>query len=216
MRFCIKFIPILTCVVLNTSCGKNEGDCSGVGIDDCNEKEQIQESFLLKGSVVGAFEVVVDGNQYEDIETFYSEEIARLQDMANESGYFNHTVVLDAEVGFKDLTNDMSVFVAPVQNRGYASKTKVSGDDTFTVKFPSEAAGDVYQIRATKRINLIITEKDTLETLIWCYNFSAVDSEVSYEQINKPVVLSSFETKLTKYSCEAKQNTGISIPKTGE
>lgn len=228
MRYLISILAMLAVY----SCGdmQKEKTCQE-DVTKCPKVEAIkaEQYFYLNGSVVGAFEIEVDGQPYADIETFYSEENAKLNQKVIQAGYKGYTAQLDGKLGFRDLTNGMAVFVAPNDRRGYAAKTVVSSNDTFSLRFPEAAAHDVYKVKATKRINVKLTKPikknddkdssvslaDTAETEVklLCYNFSAIDVAVSYEEVNKPVILSSFETKLTDYACEdVKPSETLQIP----
>lgn len=171
-----------------------------------------EEAFLIEGSVVGAFEVEVDGIAYADIEDFYAQESARLPEKIESLGYEGYEVTFEAEIGYTDLTRGMTVFLAPEENRGYAAKTHVKSDDTFQFKLPNEAAGDVYRVKAVKRISVLISSES--EQRRFCYNFAAVERDISYEDIDKPIVLTSFETRITDYKCEMadRLNDGLVIP----
>lgn len=198
------------------ACGMDKEKTCQEDASKCEKVEPLETSspyFTLSGSVVGAFDIEVDGQGYADIEAFFSEENARLTARIVQAGYVGYTAKLEGKIGFKDLTSGMTVFVAPQDNRGYAARTVVLSNDTFSIRFPEDAAYDVYKVKATKRINVKLTKlsEDAIEnenalelvdTKLLCYNFSAIDVAVSYEEVNEPIVLNSFETKLTEYACE--------------
>lgn len=192
------------------ACGKDDKDDCKVN-SECDLKKM--QPFSIQGSISGAFDVKVDGKRYDDIESFYSSELDRLPAKLEKAGYKDYSPDLQAELGFKDLTENMDVFIAPMENRGYASKTSVGKDNTFKFRMPAEAAGDVYQFRAVKRIALVLS-KSGAEDLTFCYNFSASETEVPYEKTDKPVVLSEFDTKITEYDCDSAKDKedGIDIP----
>lgn len=210
MRNLIASILIVFVVV---SCG-SASDCK---YDDSQDKcssdlKQVPQT-ELKGSIMGAFEVEVDGSKYDDIESFYSEEIKALPAKLIASGYVDYSFKLDAEIGFKDLTNGMVVFIAPKSGRGYAGKAYLNGNDTFNIDLPAGSKDEVYQIRAVKRISLVLTSNADQSVKNLCYNFSAVESEISFDETDKPVVINSFETKITDYDCDTTSKTdGVEIP----
>lgn len=215
MRFLNVILLAALAYALN-ACGT---DCSGNSQQYQNEcqkdpdtEQQPKQYFTIQGAVVGAFDVEVDGQSYSDIESFYTEERERLPLKIEDAGYYGYDVDLQAKLGFRDLTNGMSVYVSSSEKRGYAARSVVQEDDTFLIRFPEDAAGDTYKIRAIKRISIVLSNKE--ETLTFCYNFSALDTNVLYDEVDKPVVLSSFKTNITSYECPENQTgDNLHIPK---
>jgi hypothetical protein len=168
-------------------------------------------SFVISGYVLNAFEVTVDGEVYQDLEDFYTRETGRLSQRVRDAGYDETwTARFEAEVGFADLWNGMSVYIAPVQKRGYQARTYVDSNGGFSALFPPKAADDEYRIRANKRISVTISNGS--ETKMLCYNFSAIEKSARFSDKDKPVVLDSFRTTLTSYECRADEESGIIVP----
>jgi hypothetical protein len=199
LRYCFFLVFLV-------SCGTGEGTC---GLDaECAAQKQAQkdaaagmvQDFVIRGSVNSAFALTVDGQDYDDIESYFTAESARLPSKVKDAGYEGYTVRFDAAIGFNDLTQGMTVYIAGKEKRGYQTKTLIAKNDTFAAKLPAEAAGDVYQIKANKRIGIILTKGSEIKK--FCYNFAAVDLEVPYEMVDDPIILSNFKSSLTTYECQ--------------
>lgn len=198
----IKYLFLL---MFLTACGSDKDsfcelntECSAL---KASEKALAEaQDFVIRGSVNSAFALTVDGKDYSDIEEYFTAESGNLQDKVSDAGYKGYKVRFDAAIGFNDLTQGMTVYIAAKEKRGYQTKTLIAKNDTFAAKLPKEASGDVYQIKANKRISLILTKGNEIKK--FCYNFAAVDLEVPYEAVDSPIILSSFKTSLTTYECQ--------------
>jgi len=189
--------------------------CGAAKLDPSQLKQDPKDPqpFVLAGSVTSAFQVTVDGAKYPDLESYYTHEITQLSAQAAAAGYPGYDAAFEAEVGYTDLANGMLVFVSPETNRGYSGQTTVDSDGTFSIPFPAEAAGDTYQVKATKRIGLTLTNpKDPQDTKNFCWNFNAQDLSVKYSDKDKPIVLNTFVSVITAYKCQA-GNSVMTIPK---
>lgn len=173
--------------------------CASATKDESSGQKVDGESFILRGSITSAFVVNVDGHEYGDMEEYFTAENALLPAMVKDAGYDGFEARFDAAIGFRDLSVGMTVYVQPQANRGYANKTVVAQNETFAVVLPAEAAGDVYQVRAVKRIAVVLTKGQEIKK--FCYNFSAIDLEVPYAEKDKPIVLDNFKSSLTTYEC---------------
>ena len=167
------------------------------------------DSLYLRGSVSSGFDITVDGINYQDSESYYTEQIDKLEQEKIFEGYEGYTLTFDAEVGLTDLKNGMTVFAEAMGNEGYASETIIVADGTFKMEFPQDAGGD-YKIRANKRIGVILS--NGIETIYWCWNFSAND-QMTLRPDSRPIILKQFETRLTKYQCKGRKSNSLSIPK---
>jgi hypothetical protein len=206
-----NILILITITLVLSACGEEEKDCDKD--NSCPYEEPEKESFLISGSVISAFTIRVDGKKYLDIEDFYSQEISRLPAKIEAAGHFGYEVALEGELGYSDLINGMQVFLAPKKNRGYAAQSEVYEDASFEFELPKEAAGDVYKLKATKRIALVLSNE--LEEKRFCYNFSANETSVKYDELDLPVVLDHFETSITAYDCTKDEN-GMIIPTADE
>lgn len=171
----------------------------------------------ISGSISGAFDVIVDGESYSDIEAYYSAEIDALPARIEALGYADYSVKLDAKIGFKDLTNNMMVFISPASGRdGYATKGYVGSDDKFNFVLPAYAPDSSYRVKAVKRIALILTSETEVKK--FCFNFKTVEAQADLiEGKSSPVVLNKFESSLTQYDCDqADAKDGITPPKVKE
>lgn len=169
------------------------------------------KSVTLRGYVSSAFDLTVDGQHFTDSEDFYTQQLDKLTAEA-EADYAGWNLSFDAEIGLEDLKYNMRVFVASVNSRGFAGESWVDENGQFSLEFP-DAGESTYKIRATKRITLILTEPETDKEVRWCYNFSAVEQPVSLNpKDNRPIILSTFVTGLTKYECVNENSGGITIP----
>ena len=193
--------------------------CGGITYTDSAAKaSQTPDTQVLKGYVSSAFDITVDGENYKDSEDFYSKEIDTLQTQADAAGYADWALTFDAKIGLDDLRDGMKVFVISSSVKGYAAQVGVDAGGRFNVTFPATENAK-YQIRAVKRINVILKNPDTTATnkkVVWCYNFSAnaQDVEMGSATGETPIILNTFTTELTKYECSNSQTTGISIPAT--
>ena len=180
---------------------------------DNNSDEQSETTILFEGFVSNAFEATIDEIQYEDLEDFNTHEMDKLPEKINEAGFSDsYEVKFDAEIGFKDLWNSMIVYITPVTNRGYQSSSFVGHNGNFSLLLPKKSLDNEYKVRANKRIVIILSNEQ--ETLRLCYNFSATDKAVMSSDKEKPVILSEFTTKITKYGCERSTNSSMFIPAT--
>lgn len=156
---------------------------------------------------VSPINIMVDGVSYVDSEDFYTQEVDRLTEKVKEQ-YPEHKLYFDAEIGLRDLKRDLSVFLVAT-NEGRADETMVNGKGQFSFELPSKSdLKQTYLLRAYKRIGLRLQKGN--ETISWCYNLSA-EREVMIET-DKSLILREFSTKLTKYQCNTKKDSGISLP----
>lgn len=210
---------ILVVAMFLASCGQMSNCKSGEeknNIGECKSELADNKSSVrsISGSLSGAFDVIVDGNSYSDIEAYYSSEIEALPARIEALGYKDYSVKLDAKIGFKDLTNNMMVFISPVSNRdGYATKGYVGSDDKFNFVLPAFAPDASYRVKAVKRIALILTSETEVKK--FCFNFKTVEVKADLvDGKSSPVVLNQFESELTQYDCaQAESKEGITPPK---
>jgi hypothetical protein len=165
----------------------------------------------FSGFIGGAFPISVDGVNYDDSEDFFTQESARLPEKVAAAGYNSEwSVRFDAAIGFSDLRANMVVYIAPNARKGYQGEGTVGSAGAFNISLPKEAVDTVYQVRAVKRIHVVLTKGD--ETKRFCYNFSAVDKSVNFSDREKPIILDSFATKITTYACASSTSGGITVP----
>jgi hypothetical protein len=163
------------------------------------------------GYVVSAFAVSVDGEQYADLESFYTKELDRLPARMEKAGYdSSFKFDFDAEVGFSDLYNRMTVYLLAQGSNGYQAKTFVNEQGGFKTFLPKTEMDLDYKIRANKRIRIIVT-KDS-ERKIFCYNFSAKETSAHFNGELSPVILDDFATDITAYDCQDDNSSGVVIP----
>lgn len=209
-----KFLHVILSMLL-CSCGQLPDDKSQVDCEKdasnqaCSEEKQVG-LVSISGSISGAFDVIVDGEHYNDIEAYYSAEIERLGERVSEAGYEDYSSELDAKLGFKDLTRDMMVYLSPANGRGTAAKAYVNYDDSFFFRLPSMTADGTYRLKAVKRISIVLTKDDEIKK--FCFNFSAQAEVELIESKAEPIVLTDFESSVTKYSCEQAEKSGLDIP----
>lgn len=218
-RFKNSSLTALVCLSVTVSaCGKMPLADSSTESSPGDNKGEIPQGetgsgVAFTGSVVSAFEVVVDGAPYRDMEDFYTAEAGRLAKKISDAGYAGASNVrFDAELGFLDLWRQMTVFVIAEGTEGYMSNGLVSNNGSFSVSLPEDAAGDSYKVRANKRIKVLFTYENMAKT--FCYNFSAVQQNVSLAARAKPILLSRFESSLTAYDCpESTEASELQVPK---
>ncbi len=157
---------------------------------------------------ISPIKITVNSIEYKDSEDFYTKELTKLRGEI-ERDYPGYQLHFNADIGFKNFKHNMYIFVAPVAAQGVASETYVDSQGKFTFKF-SEAINiyDMYNLRATKRISLTISNESADDIIHWCYNLHA-DHETTLDK--SPILLRNFTTTVTQYQCE--NSTGIVIPK---
>jgi hypothetical protein len=170
---------------------------------------------VFRGYVNSAFELTVDGEKYNDMEDFYTKELARLPNKVLAAGYDSSwKPMFDARIGMNDLWQDMKVFISPVTKRGYQGEGTVGRAGSFSITLPPSALDSEYKVRAVKRITVVLTKEN--EKIRICYNFSGSEKSVSFSDREKPIVLDAFVSAITAYECQVAE-TGIKIPtKPGE
>jgi len=207
-------LAILT-VILNTACGQMTNDKSQIDCAKDSSKAECPKEKLglisVTGSVSGAFDVSVDGEHYRDIEAYYTAEVDRLAKRIADAGYKGYDAEFDAKLGFKDLTQGMTVFLAASDGHGAAGRAYLGSDDTFFFRLPSDTSDGQYRLKAVKRISIKLT-KDS-EVKRFCFNFAASAEVEIVDRKSEPVILSTFESSLTKYECSQISDEGLSIPK---
>lgn len=187
----------------------------GAQLEDVNAKakadgtENDGSAIKFQGYLMSAFDISVDGKQYDDSEDFYTQKVDELEEQKAEAGYGDYTVKFEASIGLDDIKQGMKVYVVPSESRGYAAETVIDYDGTFKVDFPAEAQDGSVKVRANKRVNVKLSKGK--ETVYWCYNFSAKEIGTKVDKNGKPIILDKFFTKLTKYKCQ-ESTSGITIP----
>lgn len=170
-------------------------------------------SLAFTGYVNGVFEVVVDGASYADLEDFYSQELDKLPEKVAAAGYGDdYTIHFDAQVGYQDFWRNMDVWIAPDTKRGYQGHSRLDSNGKFAITLPGAAADKSYKVKASKRINILLTRR--AEQVKLCYNFTAREQDVSLEAAADPIILATFTTEVTKYNCD-QVTRGLAIPKSG-
>jgi len=168
-------------------------------------------STTFQGYVGGAFAVTVDGTPYADMEDFYTKEQAALPEKVQQAGYDSSwTARFEAQLGLADLWNGMTVYVSPQGNQGYQGQTSVEQSGSFAITLPPEAVGQTYQVRANKRIGILLTRGAQQVSL--CYNFSAVQQSVPFTTTSLPIVLTTFTSTITSYDCDLAAQSGLPVP----
>lgn len=174
------------------------------------------QSKTFLGFVANAFDVTVDGVAYKDLEDFYTKEMDALPAKVQAAGYdTSYKITFDASIGFSDLWYGMQVYILSNSEHGYQGQAAVARNGSFTIDLPTAALNDSYKVRANKRIRVILTNGADTQTL--CYNFSAREKSVPFEETGKPIILDTFDTTLTKYDCPSNENSdGLIVPKNTE
>ena len=205
---CGQFTSVSTFVPHGGSSSKDTASSGHAPIDT---PPKGVETLDFQGYVLNAFGVTVDGQPYSDLEAYYTSELARLPALAKAAGYdSSYSIAFDANVGFADLWTEMTVYIAPSSNHGYQGGSQVDANGKFSVQLPANAVDANYQVRANKRIGVVITKGS--ETHNVCYNFSAENLSVPFTAGAQPIILRSFSSSLTAYDCVSESNQGLSIP----
>jgi hypothetical protein len=212
---------LITTLVCLPACGEEEPSTKGENefsevTNNIEENSSTGSSdqgpgITFRGYVAGAFELTVDSVKYQDMEDFYTQELTRLPGRVYAAGYDeSYDVTLAAEVGLSDLWHHMTVYMAPVEQRGYQGEAKVEKGGEFSISLPIDATSASYQVRANKRIAVLLRQGS--EQISICYNFLALDKSVLFDEKEKPIILDKFETRITKYACDAEAESGLEIP----
>ncbi|MFK7823585.1 MAG: hypothetical protein AB8G05_05485 [Oligoflexales bacterium] len=211
----MRYLIIAT--ILLSACGDDleQSSSSSSEINEFSQAVSVEESeegeLLFEGYISNAFEVSVDGLPYDDLEDFYTQESENLKEKVIAAGYDeSYEVFFDAEIGFKDLWQNMTVYISSVQNRGYQREAYVGHNGDFSIALPTKAEDSEYKVRANKRIGVILSNEH--ETIRICYNFSAIDKSVLLSEKEQPIILNEFQSKITNYACEKSENSAIEIP----
>jgi hypothetical protein len=202
-----------------SSCGDDDSSSSSLNGEILPDEAQVDENgnavfpdgIEFKGYVASAFELTVDGVTYQDMEDFYTQERERLQEKVIAAGYEDDwEAAFNAEIGLTDLWHNMTVFIAPVDKRGYQGESFVSRGGEFSISLPQDASAAEYKVRANKRISVVLRRGD--EQIEICYNFLALDKSVLFDEKEKPIILDQFESRITKYSCQSESGSGVVVP----
>jgi hypothetical protein len=103
----------------------------------------------------------------------------------------------------------MRVYLSPSSRTGFQGTATVDRSGGFKVDLPKAALDSRYKVKATKRINITLT--NGADTIKICYNFAAVDRSVLFSERENPIILDSFVTTITAYEC-ALENGGLTLP----
>jgi len=218
MAMCVR--PKVKSVLFAAATGLSLLGCGNVFMnsdsDSASEEEPVvpTEPKTFEGFIGGVFEVTVDNQKYLDMEDFYTQEVAKLPTKVAAAGYDpSWTASFDAEVGLSDLWRSMTVYISPTDNQGYQGQTYVESNGGFSITLPPAALNKVYRIRANKRIGITLTRGELVKKL--CYNFSAVEMSAPFDDASLPIIIQTFVTTITAYSCnESSGSTGVKIPPT--
>lgn len=164
--------------------------------------DDTQNSYL-KGAVTPAFELTVDGESYRDSEDFYTAELERLPSKIEAAGIdlTGLEVRFAAKVGLTDLPKGMTVHAIAQGIQGTAGMASVRSDGTFAIPLPKTKEPLTVQVRATKRISIELVRGQKVEKK-FCYTLSAQKSGLKATEF---LVLSDFQTSLTKYECSTNE-----------
>lgn len=162
----------------------------------------------IKGAIVSAFEMQVDGSSYQDSEDFYTKELAILKSQMTQKGYKGYTINFDAQIGLENMANGMEVYAESTTGQGFAGQTQVDQQGQFELAVPASDEQESFQLRAVKRINILLESPDLKTSVTWCYNFSGTAPTAN---LNSSVIVSTFTTEVTSYACSAEQGA-LSLP----
>ncbi len=215
----ISSLITVSWISLLTACGdtsSQDGAASTPAQAPQPSEDETSQSKTFLGFVANAFDVTVDGVAYKDLEDFYTKEMDALPAKVQAAGYdSSYKITFDASIGFSDLWYGMQVYILSNSDHGYQGQAAVGRNGSFTIDLPTAALNDSYKVRANKRIRVILSNGSDTQTL--CYNFSAREKSVPFEETSKPIILDSFDSSLTKYDCPTNENKdGLNVPKNTE
>ena len=189
-------------------CGVDESKLQQQKAQEENKQQSLTSSdeFFAVDGYVSPINISVNNQQYKDSEDFYTKEVDRLTESVHQK-YPGYSLYFDADVGLQDFKQGLSVFLVASNDSGVASESSVDSRGKFTFNLPSNVEKqDLYTLRASKRIGLrLVKDQDVIS---WCYNLFA-EKEVSLD--GKSVILRNFETNITSYKCEQKEEQ-ITVP----
>lgn len=192
--------------LLLAGCGDKGFQFSAGQLED-KVDEAISAVSHLKGSAQYAFNLSVDGQEFTDIEDYYTQQVDLLQSKVLEAGYDVDRVEFAGKLGFSDFIKDMSVFVVSSANTQGKGVVDSQGNFSISVPNPNQLPLVTFKVRAQKRVQLILIKNEMVSKKL-CYNFSAVDMDV----IENPILLSNFKTDLTMYDCSQDKPSGMNVP----
>jgi len=204
---------LLLIAVALFGCGQQDNTCqTNAEVNRTNGSDCVQSSgasgasasqvstLNISGSVTSAFAIVVDGTSFQDSEAYYTFMLNGLPGRIAKAGFQGYSARLEAALGFLDLVAGMTVYAQSTSERGYQGVAGVDKNMNFSIQVPLDGAGD-YQIRANKRIDLVLTKGKDIRKI--CWNFSAQSTNVPFSQTDKPVILRNFTSEVTAYACQA-------------
>lgn len=202
-----SFLTLAAVLLLTAGCGDGlfSSDSDSDSYYDYNPDDydySPYQKMQIKGQVVSAFGISVDGTSYSDSEDFYTSELEKLRRKADEAGYEGWDVSFEAALGFNDLSSGMKVYVSPTGDKGTSAQTEASSSGKFAVEFQAsrELSTAQFEVRAVKRLNVLL--KQGSDARRFCYNLLGVERDVMVSDYRE-VRIDTFSTRMTSYSCES-------------
>jgi hypothetical protein len=204
------WILVILAIVAFTGCGdasldfKTGKDNKSVATTTTTTEKTVQKDF--QGSVQYAFELTVNNEKFDDIESYYTAQVQSLPAKVTAAGYVADSVEFVGRLGFTDFVEDMEVYVASSAGTQGKGLVDSQGNFSVTVANPNEKSDVSFKVRATKRVQVLLMNGGVVSKKL-CYNFTAVEKDV----VENPISLSNFKTDYTLYDCE-QESEGLVIP----
>lgn len=191
----LLFLPLLL-----ISCGSlvhHNGNNS-----DSEAPEVSSDRLDFHGYVQTAFEITVDGVQFNDSEHFYTRFI---QDLItpNYPELEGKEIEVLGTYGISTFGTNSPVFVAPSGSDGHLYSATTDSSRHFEVVVSGSSTG-TYRSKLVNRIGLLIDGEKS------CYLLTSTKDNITFER-EVPIVFSEYTTQLNTYKCEVGTNS-IEIP----
>ena len=165
------------------------------------------EKHSVEGMLFGEFTVRVDGITYPTSKDFFALELHHLQKKVEEEGYIDWLASTETSLGVHNLSDFMTVFIAPTGDRGHTGVSAVAADGTFRIEIPFGENAEAYRIRAVKRVEVALTKNS--QSIVLCYNLTSHQYNLRVDQHVHPIVMNEYTMNLTHYACDSVQNKDI-------
>jgi len=200
---------LIVTVLLITACGSdpcNDADektkCEASEVAATN-LESVEESVEFSGYVQRAFELTVEGKQFQDTEHFYTNFIGDLV-------YPKYPELKDKEVrllgeyALDRFGSHTEVYLSSDADEGHLFQTATNKQGRFSVTVEPKALDETFRARIVIRIGLIVDDEE------FCYLLKSTKDGILVSDSAKPIIFNDFVTQLNTYKCGV--SDGIVVP----
>jgi hypothetical protein len=206
-----KSILILFLIV--AGCGVQPADAGkGAAKDGANEPGAVEtigetsERMVRLTGYIAPMNLVIDGSKFDDVEQFATIQLERLQGEATKSGLM---AVIVGGIGVLDWKVGATAFI---ESRGFATEVGVDPTDgTFLADVPYVPRAKI-NVKTVKRIAVELIRADQTIVQEKCFNVSGTAHVNADADADIRIIVRSFSTQLTTYSCVVANRGGLSVP----